>query len=213
MVKQARIWVSLMVVLAPATLAGCGGEGDREDDRAERALDGTFVGKVAGTKAFVAVVAAPPARGGDRREVNVYVSDGRRVSASLTGSTQRDDFTATSADRDAEATGTLTRRAATGTITLASGKTARYRAARATGAAGLYDLTVSAKGRLSGASATGIGITGETARRTGRIKLADGSRSRFDVTGGSAREVRLIILRGGELRGAGDSGFFIRSSS
>jgi hypothetical protein len=222
MVKGAWIWVWLVVLLAPVVAAGCGGDGDRENDAAERPVDGTFVGKVSGTKAFVAVVASPAVRGRDRRDVTVYVTDGRRISESLAGSVERNRFQVASDDRDAQADGTLGRAAVAGTIELPGGGTARYRAVPATGPAGLYDLTVSRRGKLSGASATGVGLTGQTALEKGLIKMADGSRRRFDVTSGSESETargraRLIILQDGELKGAGGAGggreFFMTSSS
>jgi hypothetical protein len=112
-----------------------------------------------------------------------------------------------------------------GTITLPGGKTARYDASRATGAAGLYELTVSPKGKIRGASATGIGLTGKTALEadgTGTLKLADGTRHKFDVTGTAgdlelrSGELRVIVLGDGELRGAGrargSDGFFLSGS-
>jgi hypothetical protein len=219
MVKRAAVWVSCAGVLGLAALAGCGGDDGRRNDRAGKAVDGTFVGKLAGTNTFVAVVASPAARGKDDRAVNVYVSDGERISEWLTGSVKSNSFAARSGD--AQVDGSIKRETVTGTVKLADGKPARYEAARATGPAGLYDLTVSAKGKLSGASATGVGLTGEAPLRergTGTLKLADGKRRRFDVTAEEAAnlrvgELRLIVLRDGELRGAADSGYFVRSSS
>src|SRR5918999_715647 len=132
---------------------------------------------------------------------------------------------------DGEARGELTRKAATGTMELADGKTLRYEAEGATATAGLYDLTVSASGKLTGASATGVGLTGKSTipkPGTGSLKLADGKRLKLDVTRSSARgsvrleagQVRVIVLSDHELRGAarsrrteggGHSDFFIRS--
>jgi hypothetical protein len=217
MVKRTAVSVSCTVLLGLAPFAGCGGDDGRQDERGGKPVDGTFVGKLVGTNAFVAVVASPPARGKDRRAVNVYVTDGERVSEWLDGSVQGNGFTASSDDRDAQVKGSISREAVTGTIELPGGKTARYEATRATGPAGLYDLTVSAKGKLSGASATGVGLTGEAPLSgTGRLKLADGKRRKFDVTAedsATVRQLRLIVLQGGELRGAADSGYFVRSSS
>jgi hypothetical protein len=221
MVKRAGVWVSCAVALGLAPIAGCGGDDGRRDDRPGKAIDGTFVGKLAGTDAFVAVVASPAARGKERRDVNVYVTDGERLSAWLPGSAQSNRFTASSDDRDAEVKGSISRDTARGTVKLANGKTVEYQAARATGPAGLYDLTLSATGKLTGASATGVGLTGEAPLRqrgSGTLKLADGKRRKFDVTAEDstplrAGQLRLIILRGGELRGAADSGYYVRSSS
>jgi hypothetical protein len=208
-------------------LTGCGG--DDEGKKEATSVAGTFVGKVSGTKAFVAVVASPAAKNEDRRDVTVYVCDARSLCESFRGSATGDDFVANADEGDAEANGNLSDKAATGTIELA-GKTVRYNAGQATATAGLYDLTVSSRGKLRGASAAGVGLTGELPRAgTGRLKLADGKRLRFDVTrdseGNRLRlrpgQVRLIVLPGGQLSGAGKnrrtagggtSDFFIRSS-
>jgi hypothetical protein len=227
--SRRAFWVSLFVVLLLTPLVGCGGD----DDGAEsKPIAGTFVGKVQGTRAFVAVVASPAREGQDRRDVTLYVCDARRICELFSGSASGDDFEARSDDRDSQADGKLSAKAVTGTIEFADRKPIRYKASQATATAGLYDLTVSTNGRLRGASAAGVGLTGRsTAPRpgTGTIKLADGSRLRFDVTTYSADDpirlragqVRLIVLAGGRLRGAGksrrtagggDSEFFIRSS-
>lgn len=229
---MARALLALVLLLTP--LAGCGGGDDRDRDKpAEKAVDGTFVGKVGDTSAFVAVVAAPAAGKRDRRDVTVYVCDARRLCEWLSGSVSRNSFEATAEDRDADATGKLSAEAATGTVELPDGKTVRYNAARATGPAGLYDLTVSSDGDLSGASEAGVALKGtSTLPEAGRgtLKLADGRRLKFVVTRISADdpfrlragEARVIVLPGGQLRGAAKSrmtddaeasGFFIRSSS
>ena len=70
----------------------------------------------------------------------------------------------------------------TGTLALGDGKRASYKASAPAGAAGLYDLTVSPDGELSGASAAGLSVTGEITlgrRGTGLLKLADGERLKF----------------------------------
>jgi hypothetical protein len=223
---------SAMVVLVLAALAGCGGNGD--DGKRVKAItppDGTFVGKVDGTGASVAVVVSPSERGQTRREATVYVCDGKRLCEWFSGSATGKRFRAGADDGDGEASGELTRRAATGTIELSDGKTLRYKAERATASAGLYDLTVSSSGKLTGASATGVGLTGKSTipkPGDGSLKLADGKRLKLDVTTSSARgsvplragQVRVIVLPDHQLRGAarsrrtaggGHSDFFIRS--
>jgi hypothetical protein len=226
-----RTWtcLSCLAVLIAAPLAGCGGE-DRAAERGKsKPLDGTFLGKVTGSNALVAVVAAPPTGKEKRQAVTVYLSDGSKLSEWLGGAVERNSFAATSDDRDAEAKGKLNGNSVTGTVKLGDGKTMQYKASRATGAAGLYELAVSPKGKISGASATGIGLTGKTALGadgSGTLKLADGTRHKFEVTGSAgsselevrAGQLRVIVLGDGELRGAGrarasdDAGFFIRSS-
>ena len=225
--------VSTVVVLLLAALAGCGGDGD-DRQRVDRSkpLDGTFVGKVDRTGEFVAVVVSPAARGQRQRETTVYVCDGKRVCEWFSGVATGKGFRAGADDGDGEARGELTRETASGTIELSAGKTLRYEVGRATAAAGLYDLTVSRDGELSGVSAAGVGLQGRSTIPKpggGSLKLADGERLKLDVTrssvGGSVPlrdgQVRVIVLHDHQLSGAARSrrttnrdgvDFFIRSA-
>jgi transposase-like protein len=246
-VNRRRIWVAVAVAALAAAaavvfllvpLAGWGGDDDRDAGKAgpaakpEQAVDGSFVGEVSGTEAFVAVVAEPAGdKQQSRREVQIYLADGRRLSEWFVGSISDNSFVAKSDDGDAEAKGKLSPDSVAGTVELPDGKTARFTASRPAGAAGLYDLSISRRGKLTGASAGGLGLTGRIrlAEGTGTLKLADGRRLKLDVAEGSvdalarlqAGQVRLIVLPGGELAGvgksppaadSGDSDFFIRSS-
>jgi hypothetical protein len=226
MINETRFWGSFVTVLLLAALAGCGGD----DEKKTQPVAGTFVGTATGAKAFVSVVAAPAREGEDRREVIVYVCDGRRVCEWFAGSATGDDFTVKS-DGGGQAKGELSDAAATGTAELSGGETVRYKASPAAATAGLYELTVSSKGRIRGASAAGVGLTGNatlSSPGSGSLKLADGTRVKFvtrDSAAGStglrAGEIRLIVLSGGKVRGAGrsrgtggeDSTFYLRSSS
>jgi hypothetical protein len=226
MLTRTSTYLSCLAVLLLAPLAGCGGEDRAAEQGKSKPLDGTFLGKVTGTNALVAVVATPPTGKEKRQAVTVYLSDGSKLSEWLAGAVERNSFAAATEDRDAQAKGELNGNSVKGTITLPDGKTVRYEASRATGAAGLYDLTVSPKGKISGASASGIGLTGKTALGAdgkGSLKLADGTRHKFDVIGTAdselglrSGELRVIVLGDGELRGAGrargSDGFFITSS-
>jgi hypothetical protein len=237
MVERTRIplwFVLLGLLLMP--FAACSGDGGADDDEAEKAVKaddavvGSFVGEVSGTKAFVAVVAAPAVGEKESGAVQIYVSDGRRLSEWFSGPISDNSFVAKSGDGDAEATGELSDDSVTGTVELSSGKTVKYQAGPPSGAAGLYELTVSSAGELSGASAAGLGVTGEITlgkRGTGMLRLVDGKRLEFDVVrspagdliGLRAGQLRLIVLPSGELKGAGksrptaDGSFFIRSSA
>jgi hypothetical protein len=220
------------LVLALAALGGCGGDDDDEAPERKRAkpVDGTFVGKAAKTEAFVAVVASPAPKGERRRDVTVFVCDAGKICEWLSGSANGNKFTATSDDEDAQAKGTLTAKATRGSVELPGGRSIDYTASPATATAGLYNLTVKANGNLSGASAAGVGLTGRStlpAPGPGTLKLADGTRLKFDASENStddpirvaAGEVRVIVLPGRQLRGAGKSrgeggsDFFIRSAS
>jgi hypothetical protein len=222
-----RTWtcLSCLAVLIAAPLAGCGGEDRAAEQGKSKPLDGTFLGKVTGTNALVAVVAAPATGKQEKQDVTIYLSDGSKLSEVLGGAVERNGFAATS--DNAKAKGEVNGNSVKGTITLPDGKSVRYEATRATGAAGLYDLTVTRKGKISGASATGIGLTGKTPLEpdgSGSLKLADGTRHKFDVTGNASGsdlelksgQLRVIVLGDGELRGAGrargSEGFFISSS-
>jgi hypothetical protein len=228
MVKPAQLSVGLVALVLLAPLTGCGDD-EREDQQAERPVDGTFVGKVSGTDALVAVVASPGAK--DPREARVYVSDGTRVSEWFQGEVRSNGFEAKT--DDAEAAGKLAGDSVKGTVKLPGGKSAGYEAARATGAAGLYELTVSAKGTLSGASAAGVALTSKSRLEVpgnGSVKFADGERRKFRVTAapGSgpgrlrAGQIRLIVLPDGAMSGAGvrrpgsgdeTADFFLQSAS
>lgn len=239
MVKKMRIvaWgmgVGLLVVAAAGCTGGDSSEGKKPPEKAadtDRAVVGSFVGEVSGTSAFVAVVAAPAENGDDSGTIQVYVSDGSGVSESFSGPVSDGSFVAKSDDGDAEAKGELTADSATGTVVLPDGSTGEYEATPPSGAAGLYELTVSSAGELSGASAAGLAVSGRLElekRGTGKLRLVDGQRLEVsvtrtrdgDLTDLSAGQVRLIILTDGELRGVakrqpskGDrSDFFIRSA-
>jgi hypothetical protein len=231
MFKLTRIWVWFVAVVVLAPVAGCGGDGDGDAGAAAKVLDGTFVGKLTGTDAFLAVVASPALRGQDKRAVTVYVTDGERLNEWFPGSVRSNSFTATADGGDTEAKGKLSGDSATGTIELPNGKTARYTAKRATAASGLYELTISPKGELTGASAAGVGLTSRFALQapgTGTLKFADGKRRKVDITADAdgdpvrlrGAQARLIVLPDGAMAGAGqrrsgasEPDFFIRSAS
>jgi hypothetical protein len=220
-----------ILLLALAGGAACGGDDD-DDDSAERRLklaEGTFVGKARGTDAFVAVVASPAPTGKRRRDATVFVCDARTICDWLAGSTSGNAFSVASDGDDAKGKGNLTAKAARGSIQV-GGKTLNFVASRAAATAGLYALKVSPKGRFTGASAAGVGLTGRSMLPEpgpGTLKLADGTRLKFNASENSADdrirlpagEARVIILPGRQLRGAGNapageggaSPFFMRS--
>jgi hypothetical protein len=210
-------WIPLVVMLLFGAMAGCGGDDDDDGDdrdRTSRPVQGTFVGKARGSDAFVAVVAAPPAKGEDKREVSVFVCDAKRLCETFSGSATGNDFTAEAENGEAQTT--LTAKAATGRVELPDAGTVRYRAGTATATAGVYALTVSANGRIRGASAAGVALKGQSTLPepgNGSIRLADGRRLKFDATRNSSDdpislkpgEMRLIVLEDGQLKGAAKS--------
>jgi hypothetical protein len=221
-VRRRRSWLwSLVVVTVLLPLIGCSGDEAANESKTEKTatgqrpqnpLHGSFVGKVSGTNAVVAVVATAEQ---DPREAEVYLADGKRISEWFSGSISDDSFLAKSDDGDAEAEGKLRGESVKGTVELPNGKTVRYKASRPTGAAGLYDLTVSPRGKLSGTSAAGLGVAGgiDLLEGTGVLRLADGRRLEFEVAEDSEDDlvrlrpgqVRLIVLPSGQLVGVGRS--------
>jgi hypothetical protein len=217
------------LLLGLSAVAGCGGDDDEAVEKNATLVEGTFVGKARGTKAFVAVVASPAAQGKRRRDVTVFACDAKTLCKWLSGSANGNTFSVPAADDDAKANGRLTAKAVRGKIELRGGKMVKYVAAPAAATAGLYALTVSPKGELTGASAAGVGLTGKSTLPSpgpGTLKLADGTRLKFDATENSddpirlrAGDVRVIVLPGRQLRGAGKSrggedgasDFFMRS--
>jgi hypothetical protein len=240
MVKRIPIGVWFIAgALLLTALAGCSGDDDdrprgnkaEQATEADNAAFGSFVGKVSGTSAFVAVVAAPDEAGQDSGSVQIFISDGRGLSEWFSGPILDGGFVAQSDDGDAETEGKLSGDSVTGTVTLPDGKTGNYEASPPSGGAGLYELTVSSGGELSGASAAGLALKGDITlgkRGTGVIKMVDGKRLELALTRKRADDpahmragqVRLIVLSDGELRGVakgrpsrvGRFEFFIRSA-
>jgi hypothetical protein len=221
-----------ILLVALTGFAGCGGDDDDVEERRPTVVEGTFVGKTQGKDAFVAVVASPGPKGKQRRDATVFVCDAKALCEWLVGAANGNKLTAASEDDDAKASGNLTEKAARGRIALSGGKTIRFVASPATATAGLYTLEVSAKGKFTGASAAGVGLTGRSTLPTpgpGTLKLADGTRIKFNATKSSpddairlpAGEARVVVLPGRQLSGAGrtrageggGSPFFMRSPS
>jgi hypothetical protein len=211
-----RAGVSILTALLLAAVSGCGDDEDEANGVTDEDA-GTFVGKVSGTDALVAIVIPPAEEGQERSDVTVFVSDAKDLIEWFPGGeVTGESFSAKSEDDDAEAKGELSGEAVTGTIDLPEGETVRYTARRATATAGLYDLSVTSGGDLRGASAAGVALKGDTPLPRpgpGEIKLADGTRLEFVVAPDGAAEsaglragdVRLIVLPGGNLSGAGRS--------
>jgi hypothetical protein len=219
---------AVLLLLLPAALAGCGGDDDEEGEKKAKPVAGTFVSKVQGSEAFVSVVAAPPAKGQDKRVISVFACDAKDLCELYSGSAAANDFTVKPAGGEGEAKGELTAKAASGTIAPPDGESLDYKAVQATATSGLYDLTVTRDGKLRGASATGVALKGNVELPppgSGTLRLADGKRVKFDVAESSGDvpglrpgQVRLIVLPDRRLRGAGkgrdggEAAFFVRSS-
>ena len=201
----------LMLSLAASLIVtGCGGDRAQEQPTPTKAIAGAFVGDASVKPALVAVVASKPKSGASRRDVRVYICDGRGIAEWFRGLASGNRFRLRSEDRDAVAQVTLTPDAARGTITLPNDRSASFHAGRTSGIAGLYAVTVSPGGRLGGASTTGArvegrfigpapGPAGKRARAT--FTPAKGPTRTLEFTVGGPGEFRLIASADGKVRG------------
>jgi hypothetical protein len=199
-------WAALGIA-ATLFLAGCGGDEDNEEPAREEGVSGTFVGKVAGTGALIAVVASEPTPGSQRRDTRVYVCDGDRIFEWFTGKTTGNEIHLESDDGDASVQVALGPRDANGTVTLPNGEEQRFKASAASGIAGLYIGHVSKTGVATARSETGTRLEGSARGNrlvTGKLYPPDGDPVVFRFTGRDFIPVdfRLIALPSGELEGA-----------
>lgn len=146
----------------------------------------------------------------DKPEVEAYLCDGHDVAIWYTGPVKGAEPILEAGDE-----GSLNVRfseaAASGTTTLADGRSLSFVAAPATGIAGLYDVT------LAGDELVGLGTSGQQMRGrlvetlpdgrellAGTIELTDGSLRAFAafVSGEAEGDFRLIALNDGQIKGA-----------
>ena len=202
-------------VIAATALTGCGAEAPASapPQRVDRVAAGEFVGEVPELNAFVAVVADAPAPGATDRGLRAYLCDGNGLGAWFPG---RSGATARLAAVDGEGTldVAVTPDGASGTISLADGRTAPFRAHPAHGPAGLFAVNVSAGGELRGSSTDGDRLQGRVGRSganagfdaEGTITAADGT-APFAVRLSSADPFtgRAVFLEDGRSRGRSTS--------
>lgn len=98
--------------------------------------------------------------------------------------------------------GTIAGESVTGEVTLPDATSLTFEATRATGAEGLYTLTVAPDGHVAGTSAEGLQLEGKL-RITGTITLADGTAVPYEwgVVIDDPAELRAIVLGNGGSRG------------
>ena len=215
--------IGCLLVLALWLVAGCGGgEGEEEGSGVEQGVPpvtGSFVGSAQDedetTDAFVAIVAASPKeRGQEERDVRAYLCDGESITEWFTSRAQGNKLDLISGD-GALFEGTLSAEASTGTINFKDERTLSYTAKLATGSAGLYDVTISEEGGVSGTSETGgfvKGQLGEEEQRgeeelrpiRGSFTSAEGQEAGFEVLGRELepKEYSWIVLEDGQVKGA-----------
>ncbi len=129
-----RVLLSIVLVAASAALVACGDDdedGGQARENRPAVSKGTFVGKVGGTDAYVALVS-------DGKRVIGYVCDSKRVSSWIDVSTVRDGkamLISRAGDPLGEAT--VSADGVSGEVTV-GGERRSFSAARASGEAGLY---------------------------------------------------------------------------
>lgn len=157
-----KISVPLLIVIG-LFATGCGGvdEANATTEKDPAAVSGSFVGKVEGAEIGVAVVAGEPAAEGQARTLSVYVCDGRALSLWFTG--QAAGNQADLSTDGVSATVVVRAEGTSGTIALSGGRKLAFTALPASGAAGLYNVTVAANGTVRGTSETGSELTGQLA--------------------------------------------------
>ena len=213
----------LLLVLALWLVAGCGGGGGEEQgsgvEQGVPPVTGSFVGSAQGedeaTDAFVAIVAASPKeRGQEGRDVRAYLCDGERITEWFTSRAQGNALDLISED-GALFEGILSAQASTGTITFKDERTLTYTAELASGLAGLYDVTISEEGGVSGTSETGGFLEGQLDEEEqrgeeelrpirGSFTSTEGQEAGFEVVGREPEpeEYGWIVLEDGQVKGA-----------
>lgn len=171
--------IVLAALVAALTLGACG---DDDDEKAQkqttRPASGHFIGKTAGGRAAVAVLAEGK---GTTRKISVYVSDGRRTAEWFTSRTTANAMTLASEDKDADVRLELTNGFASGTVEL-PGQSLDFRAPPRTKGEGLYFATITERG-FSARSPSGIRLTGRHSDATSksRAEFPNGTSTPFTV--------------------------------
>jgi hypothetical protein len=158
--RTSRHWATLLLglvlTLVLALLARCSSE-------EETAVAGQFVG-AASHDTFVAVVADEPVTMDSERKVQIFVCDGKPqgIAEWFTGEVAGNTFDLTSVSGNTQIQGSLTQTSATGTLTLPEGRRLDFDASRTRvrEGGGIYELTSTPQGDLSGSSQNGAQLVG-----------------------------------------------------
>ena len=151
-----RTLIVLVVLVAALAVGACSDDDDERDvKQATGPVSGEFIGKTAGDRAAVAVLAAGR---GTTRKVSVYVSDGKRTAEWFTSKTTANALTLASEDKDTDVRLALRKGFAAGTVEL-SGQSLAFRAPLRTAGEGLYSATITERG-YSARSPSGIRLSG-----------------------------------------------------
>jgi hypothetical protein len=154
--QSAELLLALVLTLILALLVRCGGE-------EEQAIAGQFVG-TASDDTFVAVVADEPVTVDGERKFQAFVCDGKPqgIAEWFTGSLAGNTFDLTSVSTNAQIHGTLAETSTTGTVTLPDAQSRDFDGSRTRlrEGDGIYELTSTSEGQLSGSSKNGAQLVG-----------------------------------------------------
>lgn len=218
--------VGLMLMLVLWLVAGCASPGQEKEKGSQASggpVVGEFVGEIPEADTFVALVAEEPQEGGDTREVRAYLCDDESINEWFVGSASGDELQLTS-ESGVQLLARLTGESSTGTVTLTDGRSFPFEALPATGIPGLYDVSTTSGGQVSGTSWSGARLEGQRADSpqedgnyliSGTIIPTEGQLGEFkaEVAGTEATEGRFIVLPDGRLKGGKKGPGFIDQES
>ena len=148
------------LVLALGVALGGGSAAGASPSAGTEVLSGSYAGKVDGASIGVAVIADRPRAEGQPRTISIYVCNGTSLAAFLTGQTTSNSAVLRSEDRRFNARVALAGIKATGVLVLPDGTKFGFAVNRTAGVVGLFDVTVTATGGVSGRSPSGATLTG-----------------------------------------------------
>jgi hypothetical protein len=209
---RAKRCTLILFAALSAVAAGCGDDNE-ETTKPKPAKPSvrSFVGELRGTDALVAVVV--PRSG----QTQAYVCNGRKLIEFFSGRSADDKLRLDSEDGDTKLAADVGSGAATGTVTLASGKTRRFEAASVDAPAGLYTGTLTSAGVLRATAASRGKLEARVNAEggvTGNITSANGEASRVNLGRAADRKpgpFRLIYAQNGTAKGGKRSlGFIVK---
>lgn len=210
---RCTVVVSLLV-LSLFLCASCAGSSEKDSEKKDAGGKAvTFVGEIPDAQAFVAVTTKSTE---DAQDVSAYLSDGKQINEWFKGQADGGTFDLTSEGK-ARIEGNLTRKDATGTITLADGTSFPFEAKSATGMAGLYTASLTDEGQVSGDSPTYSQLEGRLDQQAkergyypvvGTITPFGGKPRSFDAYSSTAESnaFLLIVLPDGRIKGGSTKG-------
>ncbi len=196
--RSSKVFLPVTALILSFVLGACGRNDEAKAPATERTeaegppVTGEFVGKVDGRDDFLVAVVAE-GTGTDRR-VRLYMcSQTEGTGEWLASPAEGNSAALTSPGGAVKAELTLTADRASGTLTLAGGRVLRFEASRPRGIGGLYDVNISADGKLAGKDAlSGATTEGQVVSRdpTGAKPFVYPVRQSYTAPGGQAVQVK-----------------------